>query len=71
MRPNDLDMDLALSVLTRYCDKLKRAPISDNLHSLRAEQGLLVKGDSGDRVTVGALLLFGKAPKLSFRRIHH
>lgn len=64
---NDLDMDLALSVLTRYCDKLKRAPISsDTLHSLMREQGLLVKGDSGDRVTVGALLLFGKSPQTFF-----
>ncbi|WP_026784922.1 hypothetical protein, partial [Pleomorphomonas koreensis] len=60
---DDLDLDLALSVLTDYCKKLKRAPVTrDSLFSLMREQGLLVQQASTDKVTAGALLLFGKAP---------
>jgi hypothetical protein len=66
---NDLDMDLALSVLREYCEKLKRAPVTrDTLTALMREQGLLVReGCSGsDKVAAGALLLFGKSPQEFF-----
>jgi predicted HTH transcriptional regulator len=60
---DDLDLDLALSVLTDYCKKLKRAPVTrETLFSLMREQGLLLPLDDADKVTAGALLLFGKSP---------
>ncbi|MGP3710343.1 SIR2 family protein [Brucella sp. RRSP16] len=58
---DDLDLDLALSVLREYCVKLKRAPItSESLTTLMKEQGLVISGDGGLGITAGALLLFGK-----------
>lgn len=61
---DDLDMDLALSVLREYCAKLKRAAVtSETLPALMREQGLLTREDNKDCVTAGALLLFGKAPQ--------
>lgn len=64
---DDLDMDLALSVLREYCEKLKRAPVTrDTLLSLMREQGLLMHDDGADKVTAGALLLFGKHPQEVF-----
>ena len=59
--PEDLDFDLALSVLSVYCQKLGRAALTrETLPALMREQGLLVADEAGDRVTAGALLLFGK-----------
>lgn len=58
---DDLDLDLALPVLRQYCEKLGRAPVTrETLLPLMREQGLLVPGKEEDKVTTGALLLFGK-----------
>jgi DNA-binding PadR family transcriptional regulator len=57
----DLDLDLALSILREYCQKLGRAPLTrEILLALMREQGLIVPDSNGDKVTAGALLLFGK-----------
>jgi hypothetical protein len=64
---DDIDMDLALSILTEYCKKLGRAPLTrETLVALMREQGLIVPNAGGDQVTVGALLLFGKSPQTFF-----
>jgi hypothetical protein len=58
---DDLDLDLALSVLRQYCEKLGRAPVThETLFALMREQGLLVANEQLDSVTAGAVLLFGK-----------
>lgn len=58
---DDLDLDLALSILREYCEKLGRAPLTrDTLPSLMREQCLIVPHSGRDAVTAGALLLFGK-----------
>lgn len=45
---DDLDLDLALSVLREYGEKLKRAPVRrDTLFALMREQGLLVQRERG------------------------
>lgn len=60
----DLDLDLALSTLREYCEKLGRAPLSrETLLPLMREQGLIIADSNGDKVTAGALLLFGKRPQ--------
>ena len=57
----DLDLDLALSILREYCQKLGRAPMTrEMLLALMREQGLIVPSSDSDKVTAGALLLFGK-----------
>jgi hypothetical protein len=57
----DLDLDLALSILREYCQKLGRAPLTrEMLLPLMREQGLIVANSGSDQVTAGALLLFGK-----------
>jgi hypothetical protein len=57
----DLDLDLALSTLREYCQKLGRAPLTrEMLLALMREQGLIVATSGSDKVTAGALLLFGK-----------
>jgi hypothetical protein len=57
----DLDLDLALSILREYCQKLGRAPLTrEMLLVLMREQGLIVANSGSDQVTSGALLLFGK-----------
>ena len=58
----DLDLDLALANLTVYCEQLHRAPLTrDALLPLLREQGLLsVNENNVDKVTNGAILLFGK-----------
>jgi hypothetical protein len=57
----DLDLDLALSILSVYCQKLGRAPLTrEVLLPLMREQGLIVPNGGSDKVTAGALLLFGK-----------
>jgi hypothetical protein len=64
---DDIDIDLTLLVLRQYCEKLRRAPVTrETLTALMREQGLLVKDGAADRVTVGALLLFGKNPQELF-----
>jgi hypothetical protein len=61
---DDIDMDLALSILSEYCKKLGRAPLTrDTLPALMREQGLTVPNSGSDKVTAGALLLFGKRPQ--------
>lgn len=61
---NDLDLDLALSILRDYCVKLQRAPVTrETLLSLMREQGLLVHEDGADKITTAAILLFGKNPQ--------
>jgi hypothetical protein len=57
----DIDMDLALSVLREYCQKLRRAPLTrEMLLALMREQGLIRSHSGSDKVTAAALLLFGK-----------
>lgn len=57
----DLDLDLALSILREYCQKLGRSPLTrDMLLALMREQGLIIANSGADKVTAGALLLFGK-----------
>ena len=57
----DLDLDLALSILREYCQKLGRATLTrEMLLPLMREQGLITPALGSDRVTAGALLLFGK-----------
>lgn len=57
---DDLDLDLALSVMRDYCKKLSRAPItSETLLPLMREQGLVVPDGASGSITAGALLLFG------------
>jgi hypothetical protein len=64
---DDLDFDLAMSVMSDYCTKLKRAPLTrEALPALMREQLLLVSQDGKDKVTAGALLLFGKSPQQFF-----
>lgn len=64
---DDLDLDLALSVLRQYCEKLGRAPVShETLPALMREQGLVVHANDTDNVTAGAVLLFGKNPQEIF-----
>jgi len=64
---DDLDLDLALSILRQYCEKLKRAAVTRNtLIALMREQGLLIQEMGADRVTAGAILLFGNAPQAFF-----
>ena len=61
---DDLDMDLALSILSEYCKKLRRSPLTrETLLALMREQGLIVPNTGSDKVTTGALLLFGKRPQ--------
>lgn len=56
----DLDLDLALSVMREYCQKLGRAAVaSDTLLPLMREQGLVTSDGAADAITAGALLLFG------------
>jgi hypothetical protein len=58
---DDLDLDLALPVLRQYCEKLGRATVTrETLFGLMREQGLLIHDNAIDKVTAGAILLFGK-----------
>lgn len=64
---DDLDLDLALSVMQEYCRKLQRAPVTrDTLYSLMREQGLLIQENGADSISNGAMLLFGKQPQAVF-----
>lgn len=63
----DLDLDLALSILREYCKKLGRAPLTrEILLPLMREQGLIVADHGTDKITVGALLLFGNKTQKFF-----
>lgn len=63
----DLDLDLALSILREYCQKLGRAALTrEMLSGLMLEQGLTVFANGTEKVTVGALLLFGKSTQAHF-----
>jgi hypothetical protein len=56
----DLDIDLTLSIMREYCEKLGRAAVTrETLLPLMREQGLVVAEGGNDSVTAGALLLFG------------
>jgi|SRR5215472_1928688 len=64
---SDLDLDLALSTMRLYCEKLGRAPVThETLLALMREQGLIVSDGGFDSVTAGALLLFGIRPQRFF-----
>jgi hypothetical protein len=63
----DLDLDLALTVMREYCVKLKRAPVTrETLLPIMREQGLVVHDAGADKVTAGAILLFGKDTQAFF-----
>jgi hypothetical protein len=63
----DLDLDLALSILREYCKKLGRAALTrEMLLPLMREQGLILADHGSDKVTAGALLLFGKKTQKFF-----
>ena len=64
---DDLDLDLALTVMREYCVKLKRAPVTrDTLLPLMREQGLVIHETGADKVSAGAILLFGKNTQAFF-----
>jgi predicted HTH transcriptional regulator len=64
---DDLDLDLALTVMREYCVKLKRAPVTrDTLLPLMREQGLVIHETGTDKVSAGAILLFGKNTQAFF-----
>jgi SIR2-like domain len=66
--PSDLDVDLALSVMREYCEKLGRAAVTqETLLPLMREQGLIVSDGGNDSITAGALLLFGNRTQNFFR----
>jgi hypothetical protein len=57
---SDLDIDLALSVMRVYCEKLGRAAVThETLLPLMREQGLIISDGGNDSITAGAVLLFG------------
>jgi hypothetical protein len=61
---DDLDLDLALSVLRDYCVKLRRAPVTrESLMPLMREQGLVINENGADKITNAAILLFGRSPQ--------
>ncbi|QBK29777.1 SIR2 family protein [Roseitalea porphyridii] len=64
----DIDADLALSTLKKYCQKLNRGDISsEQLRPLMREIGLLVQDKNGAAVpSNGCVLLFGRTPARFF-----
>lgn len=64
----DIDADLALATLKRYCQKLGRGDItSDQLKPLMREIGLLASSKVGAEVpSNGCVLLFGRTPERYF-----
>lgn len=59
----DIDSDIALATLQKYCQKLERGPItSDQLKPLMREMGLLTSGEQQDCPTTACVLLFGRNP---------
>jgi hypothetical protein len=59
---DDLDLDQALATLNIYCEKLGRAPLTnESVLLLMREQGLLLPNTGGlEKVSNAAMLLFGK-----------
>ncbi|WP_299631768.1 SIR2 family protein [uncultured Roseobacter sp.] len=64
----DVDADLALSTLRRYCEKLERGSLSAaELKPLMREIGLLRKDPEGNELpSNGCVLLFGRQPERFF-----
>jgi len=63
----DIDGDLALTTLRRYCNKLDRGAIdSQQLKPLMRELGLLVPTAGGEKPSVACVLLFGRQPERFF-----
>ena len=59
----DIDADLALTTLRRYCAKLERGAIdSQQLKPLMRELGLLVAHSGEEKPSVACVLLFGRTP---------
>jgi hypothetical protein len=58
---NELDQDLMLSTLVKYCETVGRAPVTaETLPALLRELGLVRVGPDGDAPTVGCCLLFAR-----------
>jgi hypothetical protein len=58
---SDLDQDLTLSTLVKYCETVGRAAVTvDTLPALLRELGLVRAGPEGDGPTVGCCLLFAR-----------
>ncbi len=63
----DIDTDLSLATLKKYCEKLERGAItSQELRPLMHELGLLVTKDGVECPSVGCVLLFGRDPNRFF-----
>ena len=59
----DIDADLALTTLRRYCVKLERGAInSQQLKPLMRELGLLLSESGEEKPSVACVLLFGRNP---------
>jgi SIR2-like domain len=57
----DVDNDLALTTLRKYCAKLKRGPIeASQLKALMRELGLIIGVDGVERPSAACILLFGR-----------
>src|SRR5205807_9405 len=57
----DLDQDLVLSTLARYCETVGRAAVTqDTLLALLRELGLVRAGPDGEAPTVACYLLFAR-----------
>lgn len=57
----DVDTDLALTTLRKYCTKLNRGPIeASQIKALMRELGLLVAVDGDEKPSVACILLFGR-----------
>lgn len=57
----DIDADLALSTLRKYCEKLGRGAIdASQLKPLMRELGLLINHDGNEALSNACVLLFGK-----------
>jgi hypothetical protein len=60
----DLDENLLLATMLRYCEQLGRAAVTrSSLPALLAEQGLLVSVKGSTVPTRGCMLLFGRDPQ--------
>jgi hypothetical protein len=63
----DIDADLALTILRKYCLKLERGAIdSQQLRPLMRELGLLVPHSGEEKPSVACVLLFGRNPARFF-----
>ena len=59
---DDLDHDLILATLTRYCERLKLPLVEQqNYLAWMREQGLLISEGESYRPTIGCYLLFGRS----------